>query len=378
MGSLNLSEEFPQREDIAYLNHAGVAPWPRRTAQAVNRFADENITQGAADYPRWLETEARLKERLRRLINAPCVDDIALLKNTSEALSVVAYGLIWEPGDNIVISDQEFPSNRVVWQSLAHAGVDVRLADLTRAETPEDALIAQVDGRTRLLAISSVQYGTGLRMDLRRLGQFCAERGIWFCVDAIQSVGALRTDVQAMQADFLMADGHKWMLGPEGVALFYTRPEARDSLRLTQYGWHMVEHLGDYQRQDWQPAGSSRRFECGSPNMLGIAALEASLSLFQDVGMAEVERRVLENAAYVIERVLAHPALELVTPPSAGRYGGIVTFRPLGRNPDEVFRYLSERGVICAQRAGGIRLSPHFYTPKKTLDRALAYAADAR
>jgi cysteine desulfurase/selenocysteine lyase len=220
--------EFPQREDLIYLNHAAVSPWPLRTAETVKRFAEENVREGSRHYPEWLQVEQRLRERLARIINAQSADDIALLKNTSEALSVVAYGLDWRPGDNVVITNQEFPSNRIVWESLQRFGVELRAADLSHGETAEDAMMALADERTRLVAVSSVQYGTGLRMDLPRLGGFCRAHRILFCVDAIQSVGALRFDVQAMQADFVAADGHKWMLGPEGLALFYCRAELQE------------------------------------------------------------------------------------------------------------------------------------------------------
>lgn len=369
----NLGQEFPQRNDIVYLNHAGVAPWPLRAALAVECFAQENVAQGATNYPQWLAVEAHLRERLHALLNAESIDDIALVKNTSEALSVVAYGLDWRPDDNIVIGDQEFPSNRIVWESLAALGVQVRKAVLAADSeaVPEAALMALVDQRTRLLAVSSVQYGTGLRMDLERLGRFCRDQGIWYCVDAIQSVGALVTDVQAIQADFLMADGHKWMLGPEGLGVFYTHPASRDKLKLSQYGWHMVQHLGDFERQDWEAARSARRFECGSPNMLGIMALDASLSLLLEVGMGEVQARVLANAAYLIERIRAMPQLDLITDCAPQRHAGIVTFRSRHVDDRTLFRQLMERGIICAQRAGGIRFSPHFYTSRERLDQAV-------
>jgi len=204
--ALNIAAEFPLLSDIYYLNHAAVAPWPRRTTEAVKRFAEENTTMGARRYDQWLRIEAELREQLRKLLNAPHTDDIALLKNTSEGLSVVAYGLDWRAGDNIIISNEEFPSNRIVWESLRDQGVTVREADL-HGDDPEAALLDQVDDRTRLLAISSVQYASGIRLDLQRLGDFCHERGILYCIDAIQSLGALPMDVQALHADFVAMVG---------------------------------------------------------------------------------------------------------------------------------------------------------------------------
>lgn len=367
-----MTEEFNLREGLIYLNHAGVAPWPVRTAKAVQHFAEENMREGSFHYPKWVAVETKLRTQAQCLLNSPSKDDIALLKNTSEALSVVAYGLEWKSGDNIVSSNQEFPSNRIVWQSLASQGVEFREADLNRGPSPEAAIFEAVDNRTRLITISSVQFSTGLRMDLRRIGEFCRKRSILFCVDAIQSIGAVAFDVQEIQADFVMADGHKWMLGPEGLALFYCRADARDRLRLNQYGWHMVEEIGDFDRRDWRSAGSARRFECGSPNMLGIHALAASLSLLLEVGIQEVERRVTERSASLFERLASLPRLQLVTPTQRGRFAGIVTFTVANDDPAALYHHLTTRGVVCALRGGGIRLSPHFYTPFDQLERVIA------
>lgn len=373
---VDLAFEFPQQSGLVYLNHAAVAPWPRRTYEAVRDFAAENMSEGARDYPEWLRVEAHLREELRTLINAGAAADIALLKNTSEGLSLVAHGLEWQSGDNVVTSDQEFPSNRIPWQSLSRRGVTLREADLTAGPTPEEALLALVDERTRLLTISSVQYASGLRLDLQHLGAACRERGVLFCVDAIQSVGALVTDVQAIQADFLVADGHKWMLGPEGVALFWCRPELRDRLTLHEYGWHMVAHPGDYARHDWSVAADARRFECGSPNMLGIHALAASVSLLLDHGMESVEREVLANSCYLAERIQAMGRYRLITGVSPKCRSGILTFAPVDGDPAHLHRHLMDQGVICAQRGGGVRFSPHFYTPRPVLDRALELLAE--
>ncbi|MFZ0254617.1 MAG: aminotransferase class V-fold PLP-dependent enzyme [Gammaproteobacteria bacterium] len=371
MSNPQYSEEFPQREDIIYLNHAAVAPWPRRAALAVARFAEENASQGALDYARWLQVEASLRLQCQELLNAPSVADIALLKNTSEALSTVAYGLSWNVGDNVVFPDQEFPSNRIVWESLRQFGVGVRKVSLEQAPSPEDALMGACDRSTRLLAVSSVQYATGLRLDLERLGHYCHKQGILLCVDAIQSLGALRMDVQASGADFVMADGHKWLLGPEGVALFYCRPERREALNLVQYGWHMVAHVGDFERADWQLADSAQRFECGSLNMLGIHALNASLSLLLEVGLENVEDGVLRNTEYLSEAIRCHPQLELISPDENQRQSGIVSFRCKSVDPGALFSRLTSAGVVCALRNRSIRFSPHFYTSRAKLEMAM-------
>jgi len=363
-------QEFPHLDQLIYLNHAAVAPWPRCVTTAVSEFAEQNTLIGAQHYPRWMGVETKLRQRLARLINAPSSEDIALLKNTSEALSVVAYGIDWQAGDNIVTSDQEFPSNRIVWESLKQFGVELREVELTTAATPEQALINAMDTNTRLLTISSIQYASGLRMDLAPLGKHCRKNEILFCVDAIQSLGAIPFDAQAIEADFVMADGHKWMLGPEGLALFYCRAELRDQLKLQQYGWHMVEAVGDYDTKTWAPATSARRFECGSPNMLAIHALSAAIQLILGIGVATIERQLLQRSEHMMKIINDHPRLTLLSPTEKGRYGGIVTFRAEGLDQQSLYQQLMKDNVICAQRGGGIRFSAHFYTPLTQIDKA--------
>ncbi len=367
-----LAAEFPLDSSVIYLNHAGICPLPKRSADAIRRFVHECETQGARYYPRWMAMETRVREQLAKLIHAPAPDDIALLKNTSEGLSTVAYGFPWQPEDNVIISDEEFPSNRIVWESLRHRGVSVREVSLTQTEKPEDALIAAADARTRMIAISAVQFASGLRLDLVKLGALCHAREIALCVDAIQAVGAIEVDVQAAHIDFLAADAHKWLLGPEGIAVFYCAPPWRERLALHQFGWHMRENFSDYDARDWRPAPSARRFECGSPNMIGIHALSATLDLFAEIGMETVERRVLAHAEHLFDAIQARSDLECTTSYKTGRYAGIVIFRSKSLSVDDVFKQLRDQGIICASRGGGIRFSPHFYTPREQLDRALA------
>ena len=367
--SNDYSSEFNLDNDVIYLNHAAVAPWPCRTELAVNAFCRENVTIGSKKYANWLQVENQLKKQLASLINAESVDEIALVKNTSEALSFVAYGLDWNAGDNIVTSDEEFPSNMIPWESLANQGVTVKKTTLKGLSDPTDALIQQIDHRTRLLTISSVQYASGLRVDLERLGQACQKNGVLFCIDAIQSIGAFPFDVQKYQADFVMADGHKWMLGPEGLAVFYCRLQALDKLKLTQFGWHMVEDMGNYDTPLWSTAKSARRFECGSPNMLSIHALSASIGLLLETGMDNVSANVIERGQYVIDKVKQNDSLALLTNPDKNG-NNIIVFKSSNDDTDKLFDYLTTHNVVCAKRGGGIRFSPHFYTPTDVIDRA--------
>lgn len=379
-----MTDDFSLEPGLIYLNHAAVSPWPVQTVAAVRQFAEESGRLGSSHYPAWLEVEARLRQRLSRLIGMGNEEDIALLKNTSEGLSLVAHGLAWQGGENVVISDQEFPSNQMVWESLDRYGVTVRKAAIESVEDPEQALFDQVDEQTRLIAISSVQFGTGLRMDLPRIGAFCRQHQILFCVDAIQSLGALQFDGPAIQPDFVVADGHKWMMAPEGCALFYSRPESRKQLQLYQFGWHMREYPFEFDPLDrcdqgsccgdsegWQAASSARCFEPGSPNMVGIHGLEASMALLESHGMAAVEQAVLEHTGWLMRQVDARPDFQLLSDRREARRSGMVTFCVPSVDAGRLFERLTEAGVQCALRGGGIRFSPHYYTPQEELERVM-------
>ena len=365
-----IRNEFPQAAGLIYLNHAAVAPWPNRTREAVVAFAHENVTYGASRYHLFNEKENHLRRQVCKLINAPSVDDIALLKNTSEALSVVAAGIRWNSGDNVVTSAEEFPSNWIPWDAQKLHGVSLKKVDI-RVEYPEQALMEACDHRTRILTISSVQFSSGIRLDLELLGDFCKANDILFCVDAIQSIGAHEIDVQKIRADFVMADAHKWMLGPEGLALFYINAAVRDALNLYQHGWHMTATPDDYDIQTWQPAKSAKRFEPGSNNLLGIHALSASLSLVEELGMAYIERELDLRVSYLLERLAEHDRVQLITPVDPGQRAGIVAFKVAGADQQALHKRLLENRVFCALRGGAIRFSPHYYTRIEQLDKTI-------
>jgi len=373
---MDIDSYFNLDEKLVYVNHAAVTPWPVRTVDAVKAFADENGKLGSRHYGQWMNTETTLRQQLAQLIHAASVDEIALLKNTSEGLSVIAYGLNWNAGDNIVISDEEFPSNRIIWESLKSQGVEVKYASL-KGENPEQALIDLIDDKTRLLSISSVQYASGLRINLQPLGHHCKQHNVLFCVDAIQQIGALEFDVQTVQADFVVADGHKWMLGPEGLALFYCRQELIDTLKLNQYGWHMVEnHLDFDSMNQWQAAASARRFECGSPNMLATHALSASISVLLEVGMDKIQQAVLDKVQYLIQLFSKKDGIQILSPVNRSLHAGIFTFCITGVDNEALYKYLVDKGTVCALRGGGVRFSPHFYTPKHKLDTLFEWVSE--
>lgn len=360
--------EFPVNDECSYLNHAAVAPWPESARKAINDFATENVALGATHYPQWEKAEDKLRRNLETLIDAPR-GSVALVKNTSEALSFVAYGLNWQPGDVVVISDQEFPSNRIVWESLADKGVNVVEVALPY-DDPESELLMAIEQKPRLVSISAVQYASGLSLDIDRIGAACRAAGVLFCIDAIQAVGAQPFSVQQTQCDFAMADGHKWMLGPEGLGFFYVRPKVMDQLKIQEYGWHMVADAGNYNTKEWQLAPDAKRFECGSPNMLAGYALNASLELILKVGLPQIEYAIAERIQYLKDGLMEMEAV-FVNPLIDERPSGILTFHFWNIDSARLQKTLMQTGVICANRGGGIRFSPHFHTTQEALDDAL-------
>ncbi len=370
-----LAHEFPVQKNLIYLNHAAVAPLPLRSGDAVKAFVDEYVHLGTKNYLAWADHADQLHTDLAKFINAT-PDEIALLKNTSEGISVVAMGFPWEPGDTVLSSDEEFPSNRIPWQALANKGVNFKEIRLRQpGKSPEQALIDAMDDSTRMLAISAVQYGSGLRLDLEILGKACKKRNIAFCVDAIQMLGAFPVDVEAANIDFMMADSHKWLLGPEGIALFYCRKDSQSMINLFQYGWHMVDNYGDFNDTNWMPADSARRFESGTPNILGIQAFAASLSLINEIGIENIEHRILHHTQYMHEIIDKSDNLEAIYTDNASMMSGIVTFRHKTCPASRLFRYLREQDIMCAERGGGVRFSPHVYNTDKEIASAL-YTAD--
>lgn len=370
-------DEFPVLQHGHYANHAAIAPWPRATSRAVADFARENSELGPEKYAHWLTREAQLRQMLAAMINAASADDIALLKNTTEGICTVANGIDWQRGDNLVLPLDEFPSNRLPWLALQSLGVEVREVDIRAAEDPEQALIERIDGRTRLLSVSAVQWTDGLRLQLETLGATCRQNDVLFFVDAIQRLGALQMDVEACGIDFLAADGHKWLLAPEGIAIFYCREAVREQLKLSQHGWRMVDRPYRFDRDDWQPSKTASRFEAGSPNTLGQAALHASVTLLQDVGMENVDALVGANSLVLSENLSRIPGIELSRSYDPQRVSGIVSFRVSGKDPGEVFRELKRRNLSCAVRNAAIRLSPHFYQAGKPLQDILNLIEDS-
>ena len=367
----SMKEAFPILARGHYVNHAAISPWPKVTSEAVQAFAKENSETGPQHYRRWLRREKLLRDSLAMMIKAPSGKDIALMKNTTDCICTVANGVRWQNGDNVVIPAGEFPSNRLPWLALRDQGVEVREVDIHNTDAPEDALLAQMDKNTRLLSVSAVQWADGLRLDLKKLGSACQGTEILFFVDAIQLLGALDINVQACHIDFLAADGHKWLLAPEGIAVFYSNLQARNQLRLVQHGWHMTDNPYQFNRHDWSASESASRFEAGTPNMLGQVGFNASVQLLLEYGMAQIDAAVSANSAQISAAIENIAGANLIMPYDPQRSSGIVCFDVPGTPLPDLLAALAEQQVTCTIRGGGIRLSPHFYQAGKPIAELL-------
>lgn len=365
-----IHQQFPTRETMLYANHAAISPWPRAAHEAVAEFARENFERGPMAVAQWLLRENRLRRTVAGFLNAGEAD-IAFLQNTSEGINIIANGIDWHAGDNVVTAAGEYSSNRLPWQSLCKQGVEVREIDIRNTDDPEAALLDAIDDRSRVLTVSSVQWNDGLRLDLERLGAACTQTGAIFFVDAIQQFCALQMDVRACCIDALSAGAHKWQMGPEGIGVFYCSPAVRETLKLHRHGWRMMEEPYHFERPERDVALSARRFEIGSPNMLGQAALSGSLSVFETLGLQQTEARVLANTEKLLEGLASMPGVRIHSRQEAARRSGIVSFSAEMIEPAKLRSRLSRHGVFAAVRGDALRLSPHFYQADDIIERML-------
>jgi selenocysteine lyase/cysteine desulfurase len=362
-------EQFPITSTFSYLDHAGIAPVSRGVQREIERFLSSSAGSGAFDLPEWLRMVERTRGLAARIVNAGS-DEIAFVRSTSHGLSIVAAGLDWSKGDNVLVYEKEFPANLFPWMHLKQKGVEVRLFGSTEGRIDPRTVAEKMDGRTRLVSISSVQFTTGYRVDLERLGGLCRERDVLLCVDAIQSLGVLPMDVKRFNIDFLAADAHKWLLGPEGIGIFFCGRELAGRLDPPLVGWRSVRNELAFEEPVFELRTDGQRFEEGSLNLAGIAGLGAALELLFAAGIGTIEKRVQDLGDDVIREAEAR-RFSVMTPKDRRERGGIVTIKgPF--DSQRVRDGLRERGIMVNVRAGGLRISPHFYNTTEEIGRCFS------
>ena len=366
-------DRFPILSNLDFFNHAGVAPISGPAAEAIRQYAQQ-AESAAYVGAGWYAKAGQIKSLASRLIGADGPDEIAFVANTSSGLSLVAKGLEWQEGDEVVITNVEYPANRYPWEDLKRSGV--RVVDVVQrpdGRIATEDIVAAISPRCRVVAVSHVQYASGYRIDLKPLSEAVHRFGGYLCVDAIQSVGVLPVDVAAMGIDFLSADGHKWLLSPEGCGIFYCRRELLSVLHPNVVGWmNMVEatNYGDYR---FEFESTARRFEPGSYNIPGILALGASLAMLLNVGIDAVWSRVEALTQRLCEG-LSRKGYRVFSPRDSQERSGIVVFerpdlanRPIPEN-QSIVESLERDSVVIVQREGRLRASPHFYNTTRQID----------
>lgn len=366
---IDYRELFPVIRHWIYFNHAATSPYSVLTARAVEGYVRDMKENGGMNHRRWNVVREEARVLAGCLLNCP-PESVALVSNTSEGANIVAQGLDFKSGDNVVIPDMEFPANVYPWLNLGQKGIETRRVDLKKGRVLIEDICARIDGRTKLVAASSVAYHNGYRLDLESLGRRLHEAGIPLYVDAIQSLGVIPMDVRRYRIAFLCADGHKWLLAPEGAALFYCAEEWLPALKQAYLSWLSVCNPFDFDDFAQEVAPGARRFECGAPHFAGIVGLHQSMKTLLEVGIDRIMTRVLELTDQA-EEGLRSKGYEILSPREKDERSGILTFSHPKRSAEELTDLLNDSKVVTTLRGGGVRISPHFYNSEEEIERFL-------
>jgi cysteine desulfurase / selenocysteine lyase len=361
-----LRAKFPSADRSIFFDHASAGPISTDVADTMHDVVAAHLASGFQSD--WHPAMESVRGDVARLINGQA-DDIAFTQNTAQGISLIANGLDWAHGDNVVLPALEFPSNYFPWQTLANDGVEIRHVPAPDGNAKIDDVLSAIDGRTRVVSISAVQYSTGYRYQLERLGEHCQRGGTLLVVDGTQSLGALSFDVAETGADVLAVSDHKWLLGPLGAGFTYLSPRAREQVAPSVVGWLTVREPFSFDyRLDYPD--SADRYESGTENIVGTLGLGAAVRLFLHLTPQWVEQRVLGLTDQLAEGLTSR-GYEILSDRSEKARSGILIFRDPHRTPDDVHAGLSRAGVRCTVRGGGLRLSPHMYNLESEVDAVL-------
>lgn len=360
---------FPITERAVYLNHAAVSPPPTSTIRAVEAQLRDVHENGSLNFHSWLTVKERARELLAQLLGAR-PEQVAFVRNTSDALSTVANGLTWKAGDNIVTFRREFPSNIYPWLRVRDAfGVEVRMCEEVDGRVDLDELEGMIDDHTRLVAISHVQFASGFRSDLERLGRLARQRDALFVVDVIQALGVVPVNVEAEFVDVAAGAGHKWLLSPEGVGYVYLSDRARERIQPTLVGWTSVPNPEDYLNHDQGWNRGTLAWETGTGPAALIHGFKASLDLLHQYGPARIATYLEDLTDYLCDRVQTKP-YEIVSSRAAGEKSQIVCVRHRGgMSAMALYAHLKQQNIITAPRGDRLRIAPHLYNIREEIDR---------
>ena len=362
---------FPITERLAYLNHAAISPPPTTTMAAVEAQLKDVHDNGSINFHNWLAVKERARELLANLLGAR-PEQVAFMRNTSDGLSTVANGLTWKNTDNIVTFRREFPSNIYPWLRIRDAfGVEVRMCEEHDGRIDLEELGSLIDGNTRLVAISHVQFASGFRTDLERLGRIARQHDALLIADVIQSLGVVPIDVEDELVDVAAGAGHKWLLTPEGVGYLYLSDRARERIQPTLVGWISVPEPENYLNfeQPWNRGALA--WETGTGPAALIHGLRASLDLLARFGPATIAKHLEELTDYLCDRVQTKQ-YEIVSSRTVGEKSQIVCIRhTAGLSPMALYARLKEQNIITAPRNDRLRIAPHLYNTLGEIDQLI-------
>ena len=362
---------FPAAQNYTYLNSAAVSPLPVTAIEAINGQLTDVSAHGSRHYPAWVDTKNRARKLLASMLNVRD-DQIAFMRNTSDGFASIANGIEWRAGDNIVSFANEFPANYYPWRRVRDAhGVELRLAAERAGRIDLDELIALIDTRTRVVAISSVQYASGFRASLEPLGRAARAVDALFCVDTIQGLGAHGYDLPGELVDVASGAGHKWLCGPEGCGYIYLSDRARERVKPTFVGWISVGTPWDFVDREQPFRTNALAWESGTACSSLFYGLEQSLTLLNDAGLANIERYLDELTGHLCDGLGGKP-VEIVSSRAAGERSAIVCIRSTdGVDANTLAARLESEGIIVSPRGDRLRIAPHFYNDHDDIDRLL-------
>ncbi|RJP62443.1 MAG: aminotransferase class V-fold PLP-dependent enzyme [Ignavibacteriales bacterium] len=355
---------------MIYMNHAAISPLPSPVVEAINNYIKIRSETEVENFPDFLKLAAETKILLSQMINSSSADRIAFVENTSNGLNILTQGLTWKQDDRIILNDIEFPSNVYPFLNLKSYGVEIDFVKSKDGKVTVEDIEAAITPNTKLVSISFVQFLSGYRIDLERLGKLCKSKEIIFCVDSIQGLGALQLDVQKCKIDFLSNGGHKWLMGLEGLGFIYLTEELQEKINPKYVGWTSVADAWNLLDFNLTLRKSADCFQNGTLSSVGIAALNASQKFRSSLGYDKIEETILNNSEYFITSLGEIGFTPLLQNVKRENLSGIVSFK--SKKANEIFNALQKENIIAAVREGVVRLSPHFYNTREEIDKVIS------
>jgi len=362
---------FPHlKNGIIYFNHASTAPISTKVKERIDKFIYERSEEARDNYWAFKDIADETKNIIGEMINCNG-ERIAFLDNTANGIIWLTLGINWNPGDRIILNDVEFPANVYPFLKLKERGVEVDFIRSQNGIASAEEIISAIKPETKLISVSFVQFLSGYRIELKKIGKVCKEKGIIFSVDSIQGLGAVRLDVEKFNIDYLANGTQKWMMGLQGLAFIYVRKELQDKMKSAPIGWLAVKDAWKLLDFNLTTKETAERFQPGTLNNLGIYAFNSTMKIFKEFGFDEIENQVLSNSKYFIEELVKIGYKSSLYSLPEKHLSGIVSFRT--ENGQKILDHLNQKKIVCSLREGYIRFAPHFYNTKEDID----YVVDA-